>query len=287
MSVLEQFHYSISCQIADEKQRSEAPKLVFLHGVMGFASNWRKISRAFETTHEVLDFDQRGHGRSFQPESGYSPEDYASDLKKILDELGWSSIDLVGHSMGGRVAFCFANLHPEMIRRLVIEDIGPAMQAEGANLVVRILDAVKVPFKTRAEAKAYFEGEFLVEFRSDFFGDSPNEKGLIGLSQFLYANIKDLADGRCDWRFSAKGVRESVRQGRLHERWEDIRGLTMPTLVIRGQQSRDLPDEIFKQMLKENSQIEGAVIEDTGHWVHSEQPDRFTQTLREFLTKNR
>src|SRR5436305_14748609 len=108
---LDNFHYQITG--VTEASGGEAPKLVFLHGVMGYSANWRRIARAFEHTHHVLVYDQRGHGRSFQPPTGYAPEDYASDLEKILDELGWGAIQLVGHSMGGRAALHFAYESPD------------------------------------------------------------------------------------------------------------------------------------------------------------------------------
>jgi pimeloyl-ACP methyl ester carboxylesterase len=99
---------------------------------MGYALNFRRIAREFEATHRVLAYDQRGHGRSFHADlaaepDAYSPERMADDLRLILDDLGWSRIRLVGHSMGGRVALTFAALYPERVESLVIVDIGPEM----------------------------------------------------------------------------------------------------------------------------------------------------------------
>src|SRR4051812_15656878 len=115
---LSQFHHQIAGNPAGHK-------LVFLHGLMGSASNWRKITPAFENDYQILIYDQRGHGRSFKPISGYTPADFAGDLKNIIDELGWEKIHLVGHSMGGRNALEFAQLFPRRIDHLVIEDITP------------------------------------------------------------------------------------------------------------------------------------------------------------------
>lgn len=121
MGYLENFNYSIT------GQGNEAPKLVFLHGVMGFGLNWRTITKVFDPYFRCLVYDQRGHGRSFHPESGYAPEDYANDLEQILEELSWNKISLVGHSMGGRNALEFAHRFSARVEKLVIEDIGPVM----------------------------------------------------------------------------------------------------------------------------------------------------------------
>ena len=79
MFSLSNFNYQI---LGDS---SSTNKLVFLHGLMGFASNWKRIARHFESDFEILIYDQRGHGRSFHPAKGFAPEDYAQDLFEILE----------------------------------------------------------------------------------------------------------------------------------------------------------------------------------------------------------
>src|SRR5687768_16228450 len=113
MSHLNQFNYQILGENAN-------PKLIFLHGLMGYGANWKSIARHFESRYQILLFDQRGHGRSFQPEKGYKVRDYSQDLQLITQELGWSSFVLVGHSMGGRVAVDYAAEHPDQVACLVI-----------------------------------------------------------------------------------------------------------------------------------------------------------------------
>lgn len=272
MSILESFYYQIT---GPENATYETPKLVFLHGVMGFAANWRRIAKAFESEYQVLTFDQRGHGRSFHPEDGYSPEDYAADLEAILDELGWEQIHLVGHSMGGRVALTFAANRPSRVTRLVIEDIGPEMQPAASSLVIRMLDAVPIPFSSKREAKEWFDTEFMRIFAAE-----PNR---VALAAYLYANLTENENKEAVWRFSEKGVRESITQGRAIDRWSEIRSLSMPTLLVRGEFSKDLPRVIFEKVLKANPRIEGVEIKGSGHWVHSDQPETFISVLERFF----
>lgn len=268
MAVLENFHHQITGP-------ESGPKLVFLHGVMGFAANWRTIAKAFENEFQVLSFDQRGHGRSMKPPVGYAPEDYAHDLLQILDELGWSRVHLVGHSMGGRNALQFVADFPTRVERLVIEDIGPSMNQAGSTFIFKLLDSVPVPFPNKRAAKAFFETTFL-----EIFKDSTKKEGL---AAYLYANIIEDEQKRGVWRFYEPGVRESVEQGRAEERWDEIRGLDMPTLLVRGEFSRDLPREIFARILRENPRIQGVEIPGAGHWVHSDQPEAFIAALRAFF----
>ncbi len=272
MSVLERFYYQIH---GPEGASPEIPKLVFLHGVMGYAANWRRISKAFESDYQILAYDQRGHGRSYHPDNGYAPEDYAGDLEAILDELGWERVHLVGHSMGGRVALTFAANYPSRVAKLVIEDIGPEMQPAASSLVIRMLDTVPVPFPSKREAKEWFDTEFMRIFAAE-----PNRAAL---AAYLYANITENENKEAVWRFSEKGVRESVILGRATDRWAEVQRLSMPTLLVRGELSKDLPRELFEKVVETNPHIEGVEIKGAGHWVHSEQPEVFISVLERFF----
>jgi esterase len=268
MSYLSNFHYQIT---GPEQAPEAAPKLIFLHGVMGYSANWRRIAKAFENKYQILVYDQRGHGRSFQPATGYRTEDYAGDLEKIIDELGWDKVNLVGHSMGGRVAFHFAAHNPQRVTHLVIEDIGPSMHPTGASLVLRMLDATPVPFPDKRAAKHWFDTTFLELFK--------DERQKEGLAAYLYANLTENENKQAVWRFYEPGIRASIEDGRAIERWDEIRALTMPTTLIHGEFSRDLPRELFEEVLAANPLIRGVEIAGAGHWVHSDKPEVFIEAV--------
>lgn len=269
MSYLSNFNYQI-------RGNSNSPrKLVFLHGLMGSLQNWNRIAQAFFETHEILLFDQRGHGKSMKPESNYAPEDYALDLYQILKELHWEQIDLVGHSMGGRNALEFAYRYPEKINHLVIEDIGPAMNHHGVSFISGLIENIPVPFASKNEARKYFNEDFKIQF--------PNIQNPNLLGPFFYSNLVEQTDGTLNWRFSLNAVLLSMEAGRSIERWKQVESLTMPCLWIRGAESKDLSRESFDEIMKRNPSIQGKQIEGAGHWVHSEKPEEFIQCLKSFL----
>jgi pimeloyl-ACP methyl ester carboxylesterase len=269
MSYLTQFNY----QILGEPT---APKLVFLHGLMGSGANWRKITPQFEKNFQILLYDQRGHGRRFQPEQGYSSEDYANDLKFILDELKWSKIDLVGHSMGGRNALVFANLYPEYLNKLMIVDIGPEINELSGEKIKKLIEMIPTPFSNRTEAKTYFSGPFLERTRNN-----PQKEIL---AQYLYSNLQELDNGSVDWRFSRSGILETLHEGRTQSRWREIEQLRVPTLLVRGENSEDLTRDVYNRALNANKVIKGVEVPGVGHWVHSEKPEEFSEILSNFLT---
>lgn len=261
----------------------DAPKLVFLHGVMGYAANWRRVARQFEDRYQVLVYDSRGHGRSSHADlisnpDAYTPEGLAEDLKGILDELGWKKVNLVGHSMGGRVVYTFAAKYPAYVEKLVIVDIGPDRSLSSASTALRVMESVPVPFASKRDAKEWFDTEF-----PKVFSAMPNAPAL---AAWLYANIMETEDGRAIWRFDEAGIRGAVASGRERERWVEIRQLQVPTLVIRGGRSKDLTRDVYERMLRENPRIEGVEIPGVGHWVHSEAFEAFTAALEAFLAKD-
>ncbi len=263
MSYLDQFHYQINGQ-------EHFPKLVFLHGLMGFAANWRKIISSLEDQFQVLAFDQRGHGRSIKPKTGYAPEDYAQDLLQIIDDLKWEKIHLVGHSMGGRNALHFASRLPHRVATLTIEDIGPNGDPQDVLRYQTLLGRVPTPFLNKKAAK---------EFLLNDFGDPV-------LGNYFYSNLTETPDGLVDWRFSKNGILESVEMGRKKDRWDEVKSLKIPTLLIRGENSTELSKEIYEKMLESNPNIQGQEIPGAGHWAHFDQPEVFSTILKNFLLQH-
>ena len=268
---LDNFHYSILGQNTEQR-------IVFVHGLMAFSANWRKIANKLEDRYQCLIYDQRGHGRSFKPESGYTPQDFAEDLNKITQELGWSTFHLVGHSMGGRVAMVFANMFPEKVRTLTIEDIGADVQPNSYKYYENMLNVVPTPFDTKDAMKTFFENEFLNRFK-------PSEDPVV-LKTFLMANIVEAENGQYDWKFSKQAIVEIVREGHMKDRWLELSSFKMPVLLVRGEKSHVLYAEEYEKMLQINPVITGVEIKGTGHWVHYEKYEEFTQQLSNFIQQN-
>lgn len=242
--------------------------VVLLHGLMGFAANWGKIWPDLHTQRPVLVFDQRGHGRSPKPESGYSPTDYARDLAGLLGSLGWERCHVVGHSMGGRVAMRFASLYPERAASLVMEDSGSHSRPERVNWICDLLASVPTPFKDRESAKTFF---------AENFRDDPMT------GSFLHANLEQKPDGLMDWRFHAPGMIETVETGRATDADREFASLTLPTLLVRGGRSKEFPAAEAAQMAKARPDVSLVTIEGAGHFVHAEKPQEFTRALALFL----
>lgn len=242
---------------------------------MAFSANWRKIASRLEGEFQCLIYDQRGHGRSFKPEQGYSSENFAEDLYKITNELGWDRFHLVGHSMGGRNAMVFAHKHPEKVITLTIEDVGPDHEPQVLDYYHQMLDVIPTPFLNKQSIKLFFDHEFFKKF-------TPKEPPAV-LSTFLQANLEEKPNGTYDWRFSKQAVYEMVREGHQKDRWLEVSSFKMPVLLIRGESSHVFKAHIFEKMLQVNPQITGVTISGVGHWVHFEKYNEFLAELRHFI----
>jgi pimeloyl-ACP methyl ester carboxylesterase len=100
-----------------------AEPLVLLHALAEGAADWDRVAAAFARRWRVYAPDLRGHGRSDWP-GEYSAELMEADVLGFLDALKLDRVDLIGHSMGGLVAYLLAGDHPERVGRLILEDVG-------------------------------------------------------------------------------------------------------------------------------------------------------------------
>ncbi len=260
-------HYRVLAPASPASAERKAP-LVLLHGLMGFAANWGKIWPYFQEERQVLVLDQRGHGRSAKPKSGYTPTDYAEDLHALLAHLGWEKCHIVGHSMGGRVAVRFTSLHPDQALSLTLEDSGIEANPKRIEWIRDLLGSIPTPFPNREAAKQFFQ----THFANDPMTGS-----------FLHANLEASESGSMDWRFYAPGMTETIEQGRATDAMAEFRSLQLPTLIIRGGRSREFPREEAERMQQIRPGVELVEIPEAGHFVHAEQPGPFSQALASFL----
>jgi 3-oxoadipate enol-lactonase len=99
-----------------------AEPLVLLHGLGEGAGDWDQVAPAFAPRWRVYAPDLRGHGRSDWP-GDYSVELAEADVVGFLDALKLDRVELIGHSMGGLVAYLLAGDHPERVSRLILEEV--------------------------------------------------------------------------------------------------------------------------------------------------------------------
>jgi pimeloyl-ACP methyl ester carboxylesterase len=111
-------------ELAWSEQGSGGTTLVLCHGFTGSSHDFSLEAGALAVKRRVVTLDQRGHGHSTKTGTleGYAIGQLASDLAGFLEAVGEGPVDLLGHSMGGRVAVTLVLERPELVRSLILMD---------------------------------------------------------------------------------------------------------------------------------------------------------------------
>ena len=121
-----------------------AQTLLLLHGLSSHARTWDGFATAMQDDFHILALDQRGHGETEWADDYYADR-MVEDVHAFVGALGLERIALLGLSMGGRNAYMYAALHPQVVERLVIVDIGRSHRRW-----------VEIGRRRRAEAQSVF-----------------------------------------------------------------------------------------------------------------------------------
>ncbi|GAC1426076.1 MAG: hypothetical protein PVS3B3_08170 [Ktedonobacteraceae bacterium] len=108
-------------QQARVQDNDEIP-IVLLHGLGATADTWCLVAQDLCHKHLVVAFDQRGHGKSAKPTTGYDLATIAEDAIQGMAALGLGQVALVGHGWGARVALVMAARHPALVSHLILVD---------------------------------------------------------------------------------------------------------------------------------------------------------------------
>ena len=135
------------------------PPILALHGWLDNAGTFDRLAPLLQG-HYLVALDLAGHGRSAHRPAAtwYSFADFLDEIDQVINWFGWSSVDLLGHSLGAALASTFAAICPDKIRRLLlIEGLGPLTQGAGKTLQ---------QLRRSHSARASFKGDGLRVFAS-------------------------------------------------------------------------------------------------------------------------
>lgn len=240
--------------------------LLILHGFLGMSDNWKSLATQFSVHFQVHTLDLRNHGKSLHS-SAFSYDIMAQDVFEYCQAHKLSSIHIIGHSMGGKVAMTLATTHPELISKLIVADIGPKFYPQHHQLILAGLNAVDFSKKpSRSEAEAILE-----KFIPDF-----------GTRQFLLKNLYWKEPGQLAFRFNLAAFNENVDQ--VGQALPDHAQFFKPTLFIRGGNSNYILDPDFDAIKQHFPLATIQTIPETGHWLHAENPTLFYNMVVSFLT---
>jgi len=258
------------------RESGKGNPLIILHGLYGASDNWVSIVKELEKYFRVINVDQRNHGQSPHNEE-HSYALMANDLLELFDELKLEKANIIGHSMGGKVAMRFAYEHPERISSLVVVDIAPWSHLEGNEQSAQIV----------SEHKKIIEGLKSIPLNSLKSRNEADEllaqwvKGEM-VRQFLLKNLKREQDGSFSWKLNLSAISENITSMMEGIASSDKKS-EVRTLFIKGGLSNYIPTEREEGLSKYFTNSSLAKIEEAGHWVHAEKPKEFINAILAFL----
>jgi len=242
----------------------EGRPLVILHGLFGSSDNWRGIAKQLAMYAQVITVDLRNHGLS--PHS--SEQSYAlmaEDLAELFERLQLDKVNIIGHSMGGKVAMAFSQRYPQWLDKLVVVDIAPKQYQDEHSVIFKALLALDLSlYASRNEVDKALKMTL------------PNK----GVRRFLLMNL-DLSGDQLRWRINLQALYNNYPQ--LLEAVCEDETITIVSCFIRGGQSDYIRDDDEDMIRSCFPYAEIATIEQAGHWVHAEAPQQFLSKITEFL----
>jgi pimeloyl-ACP methyl ester carboxylesterase len=123
--------------------------LIFLAGMGSSAHTFDDLAPRFKDRFRVIALTRRGTAESERPESGYTLDHLAEDIKAFMDHLGFKSANLAGHSLGGDEITVFAGKYPDRVKKLVYLDGAFNRSKEFNEPLQKEMAAIKDPLRDR------------------------------------------------------------------------------------------------------------------------------------------
>lgn len=252
------------------------PALVLLHGWPQTWSAWSETVRTFSRRFTVIAPDLRGLGQSERTASGYDKRTVAEDIKALIDREAGGNAIVVGHDMGGKVAYVLAHTHPQSVSRLILVDCllpgtenadalhggawhyGFHMAPEIPELLTagRERDYIRAQIRTWAHRKDAITEDAITEYARHYASPGGMTAGFN-----YYRTLPQDAD-----------LAASFAEKKLLIR----------VLAITGRQSG--ADRLGKALRGKSEDFREVILEECGHFVAEEDPNSFHEIVDRFIS---
>ena len=262
--------------------------LVLVHGFLDQARSWEPLVGFLQQKMDprlwIVAPDCRGHGASGWVGAGgyYHFPDYVLDLDCVVRALGVSRFKLVGHSMGGTIAFLYAGTFPQRVTRLVlIEGLGPV----GMNFSDAPTRMEEWISEVHERGRNHFR-----EYSSIEAGARQLKKTNARLNDDLALELaregmKQNSRGKWIWKFDPLHRTTAPQPFYSFQAIEFLRRIDCPVLIVEGKESHQTqrPDkEARLDALRPKLRID---VEHAGHMVHQDNPKGLATLLADFLRR--
>lgn len=254
--------------------------VVVLHGAASSCHWYDLVIPHITNNLRIIALDQRAHGKTDQPSTGYDWRTLASDVVGTLNELGIHKAAIVGHSWGASTALSVAALHPKRVTALVMID--------GGFSGPRSTDMTWEEFKTRLSPRDIYgpRARYLGALRQQFAHCWSDQ-----LESIVMTMVREDSDGTVYERLDISNQRQM-----LWAMWSDpihsmVDRVRCPTLIIAAEGHNTTERRALLERRRTNVEATSSSLEDckvvwipdSGHDIGYEKPLELANTLSDFL----
>jgi len=254
------------------------PPVLLLHGYTQTSRMWLPLMQQLSARHTVIAPDLRGAGGSAKPDSGYEKTQLAKDVHGLMQQLGQSNAAVVGHDIGLMVAYAYAAQYPGDVQRVTLMDAFlPGIGNWKDVWLLRDLWHFHFTGETPLKLVAGRERIYFEHFWNDFAAD-PHHSLSEADREFYsasYAQPGGMAAGFNYFKSFEADARDFAKLAREK--------LPMPMLVLTGQRASGT--FLIDQARLVAKDVDGRVIEGSGHWLMEEAPDQVMPQIVSFVDK--
>jgi pimeloyl-ACP methyl ester carboxylesterase len=263
---------------------SHQPKIFLLHGWMDVSASFQFLVDELKRDWLVIAPDWRGFGLSEWTREGYWFQDYYADLDALIDIYApGEAVHLVGHSMGGNIACTYAGVRSARVKKLISLEgfgMGRATPEMAPARYERWLDELKEPPTLRPYTSFDAVAARLRKNNLRLTQDK---------AQFLAQHWARQADtGEVVLRFDPRHKIANPVLSRLEELIECWKRVTCPVLWVMTNEvdprgwRKDTPAQ-FQQRTGAFRNFRQMLLEDSGHMMHHDQPQKLAAIIEDFL----
>lgn len=247
--------------------------IVFVHEFAGDLRSWEPQLGFFSRSHRCVAFNARGYPPSDVPDDPgmYSQERARDDILAVLDGLGIGRAHIHGLSMGGFATLHFGLAHPDRCISLVVAGCGYGAGPEVRERFQRETDEVAGRIEGEGMetfGRVYSRGPTRVQFQN---------KDPQGWRLFEDRLCEHSATGSANTLRGVQGRRPS-----LYDLEDRIRGVTVPTLIVNGDEDEPCLDAglFLKRTIASSALL---VLPRAGHMCNLEEPGQYNHACADFM----
>jgi len=254
----------------DRKKKS----VIMVHGFTGSLENWREISTQLNNKFNYIGIDLIGHGKSDSPvvENKYTQQSVVMTIDDLINYLSIEQAILLGYSMGGRAALCYAVEHPNKLSGLILESSSAGI-ANAKSRKQRIKDDEELAKLIETEGMGKFVEVWMDKQIFNTQRRFSNEKLNILKKKKLLNTTTGLAN-------SLRGF----GTGKMSNISMLFNSIQCPVLLVTGSLDTKFTG-LNKQLKQKLKKARHKIILNAGHNTHLEETKKFVKAVNEFLHK--